>query len=464
MLSEREKLDEELRFLKESYEIGVITEEEHKNGIKRVETRIKELDEKQEGEVKTEKVEEGEIVKEESIEKEETKPIEEKTIEKIPEEEQIDEQKEEMNPIEEKTIEKINEEEQSEEEKIIEKKEKTEKESSKDISIEEDGSKDEVKFIDPVEAETPEVETKYEEKDQLEAEVEENQKESLKEEQPAIIFEEDKKSNKKLFTYLSLILLLALGSWFFFTSSIGFVGNSNENTLSSIECYSNNDCSMSGKIGVCSNSGTADSVCKYIDDVRVSLKVLNDKDCFNCQTSRIISLLKNFYPNLVVENIELETDEGKRTTERFSLDALPAYIIGPSIVEAHNYDKLSNVFYELDGSFVMKKTVANSNYYFERKEIPKKLDLFLEQDQETTLKTDENLKEFLEMFDGKILFEKHNADSRIVRELGINTFPTFLVNNKIKFSGVQPSDKIRENFCQLNELEGCGRELSKSLV
>src|SRR3989344_6817179 len=47
MLSEKEKLEDELRFLKESYDIGVITDEEYENGRKRIEAKIKHIIEKE---------------------------------------------------------------------------------------------------------------------------------------------------------------------------------------------------------------------------------------------------------------------------------------------------------------------------------------------------------------------------------------------------------------------------------
>ena len=89
--------------------------------------------------------------------------------------------------------------------------------------------------------------------------------------------------------------------------------------------------------------------------------------------------------------------------------------------------------------------------------------MFLQSGQEASSKAEENLKEFLETFDN-IVFEKHNTNSQIVKELGINTFPAFLINNKIKFGGVQSADKIRGNFCQLNKVTECALGLSKSLV
>ena len=63
-----------------------------------------------------------------------------------------------------------------------------------------------------------------------------------------------------------------------------------------------------------------------------------------------------------------------------------------------------------------------------------------------------------------VVFKKHNEDAGIVKELSLNTFPAFLVNNVNKFSGVQAADKIRENFCMLNSVAECALGLTKSLV
>ena len=143
---------------------------------------------------------------------------------------------------------------------------------------------------------------------------------------------------------------------------------------------------------------------------------------------------------------------------------MPAYIFNSSFKDAYNYNKLSSSFNEARGSFVMKNTVANANYYLEREEIPNKLDLFVKPGEASSSKAEENLEEFLKVFKGNVNFTKHNEDSEIVKELGINTFPSFLVNNKIKFGGVQSADKIRENYCQLNSVTPCVLGLSKSLV
>ena len=79
-------------------------------------------------------------------------------------------------------------------------------------------------------------------------------------------------------------------------------------------------------------------------------------------------------------------------------------------------------------------------------------------------KAEENIQEFLDLFGNNIDFTKFDENGYLTEELDIKTFPAFLINNKIKFSGVQPADKLREYFCEMNNLEECDEELTKRLI
>ncbi len=443
MLSDKEKLEEELKLLKESLDLNVITKEEYETAKQRIEAKLDDLNilKQKNGEIEVKK--EGEV-------KEDLKPEEKIEVREIKEEK--------VEPIEEEEKEEA----KHEEEKIEETKIK-----------EESTAKEEQKKIENIkEAEEKVTEELKEEK--VVEEIEEGEKEELgsiskpEDEQPEIISEEETKIDKKIFVYISIIVILILGLWYVFFLEKADVEDVSaepaDNILSLIACNSDDDCMEKGKIGVCNNPGEENAECEYIEDVKVELMVLNSNNCFNCETGRVLSILDGFFPNLDVENIDFENVKGTGFIANFGINALPAYIFNLSFKEAYNYDKLSSSFNKVDDSFVMKNTVANANYYVEREEIPNKLDLFFSQGQTASTKAEENLKEFLEVFDSEVEFEKHNEDSEIVKELGINTFPAFLVNNKIKFGGVQPADKIRENFCQLNSVTECASGLTKSLV
>jgi len=500
MLSEKEKLEEELGFLKESLDANVITKEEYEIAKKRLESKLKGLDAEQEKEINFKNIEEKPTVeiqeqkvgsdeerKEELEEKKEEKPQGKKEIKELIEEKKADlesplkiEEEEKELPEEEKA--KEDEKAEDEIKEVLEEQEKKEAEDEvkeqkelfeKEEKIEEEKPAEEVKREDKIK-EDEEVKTieeaKKEEAIQEGKPLEEVEKEEAIDEKKPEFIEEKIKNDKKIFVYVAVILILGFGLWFLF-----FAGKGDEiaveevfspinNQLSLIACNSDKDCSEERKIGTCENPGQENAECKYIDDVEIKLTILNTKNCFNCETGRVLSILYNFYPNLDIENVDIESEKGKEIIEMFNLKALPAYIFSSSFTEAFNFNKLASSFDEIDGNFVMKTTVANANYYLEREEIPNNLDLFLKPNEVVSSQAEENLKQFLGAFDGKVNFEKHNTDAQIVQELGLNTFPAFLVNNKIKFSGVQSADKIKENFCKLNKIEECELELSKSLV
>ena len=91
------------------------------------------------------------------------------------------------------------------------------------------------------------------------------------------------------------------------------------------------------------------------------------------------------------------------------------------------------------------------------------LDLLVKENDASSANSEKNLKEFLQAFK-EAKFEKHLSNGALAKELQIKSFPTFLVNNRIKFSGVHTADTTNDNFCKLNKLPECGKSLSKSLA
>jgi len=542
MITEKEKLEEELKLLMESLDLQVISEEEYQTAKSRVDDKLKELDpseEKKENGIKEEpenKKEEQKIeikeLREEDIEK---KPIKEEIKETVKNEEKLEEPKKEEiikqgdekpkedeikeedtitfdlswlknifrrkehvaeekpkgeigeKPEEQKILDDVKEETRVKEEvkdsgenlvdEVKDKEVKVEEakpeevkkvEVKEEVKVEQKRADEEIKVTEEVKEEEIKVEVKEEKVEEGKPKEEVEDEEPIKKEG---IVDEVIKTNKKLYAYVAVILILVVGSWYFYYSGSNDVIIQDSPTdiptgdvVNLIACSSDNECKKEGTIGICNNPGQEDAKCEYIEDPEIKLTILNSDNCFNCGTARILSILESFYPNINVDNIDIETSEGKEIKEKYDLNALPAYIFDSNFKDAYNYDKLSSSFKELDGNFVMKNTVANANYYLEREEILNKLDIFLKPGEASSSKAEENLKEFLEIFDENVNFEKHDDDSEIVKELGINTFPAFLINNRIKFGGVQPADKIRENFCQVNSVTPCALGLSKSLV
>lgn len=443
MEKEKEKLEKELEFLRESFESEVITEEEYVSGKERIERHLNELKNKeQKSEERKEYAEAAEENEIEPAKKAEKKRKTKKSA--IKEKEEFEEKPEEAKE------EKITEEEYIQKEEIEAAEEKEPEEKIEQEEFEEEDTEKTMPASDEEEPETVE---------------EPKQKEET-------VTAAGSKRNWKFFIagFLALVIIIVLAVPFFNGKNTAEVENNNigENSghaaAEFIACSSDEECKEEGKIGTCINPGTKDSECEFMDIAVTELIVVNTEDCFNCDTTRVLKLLKESFPGLYVNSLDYNSDEGKNLINGLGIEMLPAYIFDANLSNSFNFEKMKGAFNEIDGRYIMNKEASGASYFINREIIPKRLDLFLIEGEPSAIKTEQNLEEFLNLFKGNVRLFKHDKNDSLTKELKIKTFPVFLINNKIRFSGVQPPDKIRENFCQMNELKECSEELSKNLI
>ena len=394
-MDEKEKLEKELKFLKETYEAGIITKEEYEKGEKRIEERLNE-------------------------------PREDIRIEEIPKEE-------------------------------LEKKEMEEFAKEITNNRHEEGEEEPTE-AEEIEEKRPEEETtqEYIEKEKEEKE-EEPELEPIGEKQPV-------KINKKIILTLSILIVLALILVFFLkTNPISAPQEEKKATLNPI-CSVDADCQKEGQIGSCISPNTKKSRCEFRYDAPVSLTVIDG--CLLCSTSEKIKTIKQqLFPGAKETIIDHSSNEGKELIASLGIEALPAFIFGQDITQAYNFNKTKNSFIKKGDSYIWSP-VLSSNYYFKRKEIVNRLDLYtIAGDKE--IKAEENLKEVLGLFGDKINFEKHIAEEgqkkALEKELGIKTYPAFLINNQLRFSGILPAETVKEKFCKFNQLDECSTTLSADI-
>lgn len=438
---QKERLEQELRFLEESLEADVISREEYLKGKERIEKKLKELEEKnQTEEVKGEK-EEG-FVEEK---KDEIK-------------EWLEEEKEEEVSEEKKPKVKIKKEKLSEE-KIVGKEE---------VGIEE---KKEIK-ID-------------EEKEKIEEETEERKKEKVKEEKlseekeeevekEGITNEEEVEEEKKPKRWLKWVCFLIIIVFLYFL----FKGCSIEDKTPIAEnsatktidikpaCISDEDCQKPGKIGFCINPNTTEAKCEFKEASKINLTIVNDKNCLSCETSRMTQVIKQLFPGAVEREVYHDSLEGLSLLKKFDINVLPTYIFDSNIVEVANFGRFKNALTKKGDKYLITPIASGANYYFKRDKIKNKLDLFVIEDV-TSLRAEKNVKDVLELFGDKINFTKHlvsETEKELLQSnLGITSFPVFLVNNQLKFGGVRSPEAIKEKFCEFNELKECEEKLLENL-
>lgn len=352
--NQKERLEQELKFLKESFEAEVISKEEFEKGKNRIEKKLKEIKkiEEKSKEPKAEGQKKDEIEEKSPISAKEGETIKLKVIQ--------DEVEEHQEPVQIKNIEK-----QAEKAPIPEPK--------------------------------------------------------------------DAKKDSKFFKYAVVFVVLLLAVFFLYSLFIGKQAEPKQT----------------------------------IPEAKVSktnVLVVNDRqNCFNCDPQRVLGILESWFGSLNTREIDHNTDEGRSVASRFDAKLLPLYILDENITKKQSFSQFKQVFTRKDDAYVLNENTAGSTFYFKRENIPGRLDLFVRSGDDSSTKAEKNLEEFLNEFKD-IKFEKRLSADNLTKALDIKTFPTFLVNNRVKFAGVHPADTIKSNFCRLNKVQECEKNLSKNLA
>ena len=212
------------------------------------------------------------------------------------------------------------------------------------------------------------------------------------------------------------------------------------------------------------NSNSQERKTMDIVTKKTSVIVVSDKEyCFNCDTQRVLGILEQWFGPLDVKKIDFGTVQGKEFTKKVDARLIPVYIFDENITTNPRFEEFNRAFIKKNSTYILSEDASASTFYIKREFIPNRIDLFIISGDNASLKSENNLKQFLEAFKG-IKFEKHYPDETLTQELGIKTFPTFLVSNIVKFSGVQTAESIKNNFCKLNKLGECEKSLTKSLI
>ena len=476
-----EKLEQELRFLQESLEAAVVSKDEFERGKKRIESRLEIL-----------RNEPDEPESQESDTEERTESLKGRVAEGVPSE---DASEQEQSPDENRAqgfrdiggTDKASDEEPDEG--------RSEQEPSDDEQIDEKPAEEQSTERKQPKAEVRELRRKPKKKVKITHPIKspESRKRAVvldapKEEKPEIrdevveTYTSEQGSGAGKGLVVVIILALAIfGGWWLMKGSgdeqnteMGIASDGGdlasasshpsemEDPVVSALCSSDTDCVDSGKGDNCRNPGTSEAICETKDE-SVKVTILSDSSCGFCETGRMRGVLKELFPMASFE--EISSGDGQELIRKLGIVSLPAYIIGGEVEQAKRFTEFKRALEKNDEYYVVSAKASGAPYFFKRNVAALQLDVYLKSD--TRARVLANAQPVLDLFKGKILFEEHVVDGSSgqsgVNDFSISTFPTFIINNQMKFSGIQSPETLKEKFCALNTLPECSQELTESI-
>ncbi|MBD3309592.1 hypothetical protein GF351_00045 [Candidatus Woesearchaeota archaeon] len=104
--------------------------------------------------------------------------------------------------------------------------------------------------------------------------------------------------------------------------------------------------------------GEKPEACSQIPEPgKVSVVVLNDERCEECDTKALVGQLKSMFPGLELTELDYSDDQGKEIYEEAGLKALPALLFEESVKEESNYARISN-YMEAKGDYLSLRIAA----------------------------------------------------------------------------------------------------------
>ncbi len=141
-------------------------------------------------------------------------------------------------------------------------------------------------------------------------------------------------------------------------------------------CYSDANCKKEGLVGSCQNPGELKAGCLFSEPNKVNLLIISAKDCSVCNVGPVLNLLKRQFPGVTAEYLYYPDSRAQKLIKDFSIQGLPAYILGKEIEKEKNFDKIKDSFEAKGDSYILKPQASGISYLFKRKAKKGNLDLF----------------------------------------------------------------------------------------
>lgn len=141
-------------------------------------------------------------------------------------------------------------------------------------------------------------------------------------------------------------------------------------------CYSDANCKKQGLIGSCQNPGELKSGCLFTKPNKVKLLLISAKDCLVCNVNPVLDLLRRQFPGLTAEYLYYPAVRAQKLVRDFSIQGLPAYLLGREVEKEKNFDKIKNSFEARGDFYIFKPQASGISYLLGRKAEKGSFDLF----------------------------------------------------------------------------------------
>lgn len=85
----------------------------------------------------------------------------------------------------------------------------------------------------------------------------------------------------------------------------------------------------------------------------VTVQVVNDKNCKECDVTDAVQMMKRVMPTLLVKEVQFDSEDGKNLVEKMRIKSLPAFVFDENVAKTDIYAQAQEIFQKQNGSFTI---------------------------------------------------------------------------------------------------------------
>ncbi|MFA6281399.1 MAG: hypothetical protein WCY05_02720 [Candidatus Omnitrophota bacterium] len=155
--------------------------------------------------------------------------------------------------------------------------------------------------------------------------------------------------------------------------------NENQKVMKAIPaCFTDGDCGKKkGLVLACQNPGASSAVCAYFEPQKFEAVVITDINCKFCSTQFSEDMLKDLFMGINFKAVDYRTSEAVELIKKYSIASLPAFLLPEEVKKNSSFANVTDLFEEKNGKIIPKKELSGVFLFLDRKEIPGRIDFFL---------------------------------------------------------------------------------------
>ncbi|MCK9573389.1 MAG: hypothetical protein M0R20_03185 [Candidatus Omnitrophica bacterium] len=142
-------------------------------------------------------------------------------------------------------------------------------------------------------------------------------------------------------------------------------------------CFKDSDCQKKdGLLATCQKQGP-EAACAYFEPNKTETLLITDTACAFCVTEPTQNLLREMFPGMNFKAIDYNAPYAKELIKKYSITSLPAFIMPREIKTEKEFSRVARFIDEKDGALLLKPQLSGLFLLLGRKEIPRRLDYFV---------------------------------------------------------------------------------------